>query len=788
MKRILFLLFVFLQSVFLFAQHYSFTEKLREAGNGSPEAMVIVGTCYANGKDVEKDDKQAFYWFNKAAELGNSYGILSKGTCYLLGVGIAKDINKGIEYIEKAANMSNNDAQYALAREYYTGKNVAIDKAKGLYWLTKAAENSHIGAQGMLGWIYFSGDGVTQNYKKSYEWFSKAADNGDIGSCYYTGICYLEGKGVEKNLIKAKDYIEKAANRGYADAQYNMGRIYDFGIGVEKDARKAFSWYKLAYESGSLYANIPLGYFYIKGIGVEKDPKKGVDHLEKAAIAGIAESQRLLGVTYLLGDGVEKDEIKGFNWIKKAADNGDIYALDPLSICYSKGMGTNKDEEKAVSIYKTAAEKGVPSAMSNLGDAYENGRGGLNIDYKQAVLWYKKAAEKGNSFGQNNLANCYAKGHGVAIDYKQAEMWYRKSIENDNNPYAHFGLALLYARGLGVNKNKQMALQHMELAEKYKKEEFVLNEAAVLRDKGEIYYYLDDIDNAKKIWAELQSDYPYEIGVFLAHEDDEFVHNMQNSNSNIDFEIPITSKKNGDTFAFIFANEDYRRVETVPFAKNDGKIFAEYCRKTLGIPEKNVHLNTNATLGDMKYNISLMKQIADAFDGTANFILYYAGHGLPSENQQDAYLLPVDGYGADGTGYSIKELYKELGMLNSKSIILFFDACFSGSKREGGMVSSSRGVAIKAKSDAPQGNVIVFSAAQGDETAYPYKEQGHGLFTYFLLKKLQETKGETTLGELANYIVSGVKKTSIVENGKIQTPTVTTSGNTINWKEMKMGQ
>lgn len=115
------------------------------------------------------------------------------------------------------------------------------------------------------------------------------------------------------------------------------------------------------------------------------------------------------------------------------------------------------------------------------------------------------------------------------------------------------------------------------------------------------------------------------------------------------------------------------------------------------------------------------------------------------------------------------------------------DACFSGSQRGDGMLVAARGVAIKAKKTNPVGNMVVFSAAQGDETAYPYKEQKHGMFTYYLLKKLQETKGDVTLGELSDYITSEVKKQSIVLNGKMQTPTVIPSaqaGET--WKEWKL--
>ena len=45
------------------------------------------------------------------------------------------------------------------------------------------------------------------------------------------------------------------------------------------------------------------------------------------------------------------------------------------------------------------------------------------------------------------------------------------------------------------------------------------------------------------------------------------------------------------------------------------------------------------------------------------------------------------------------------------------------------------------------------------------------MFTYFLLKKLNESKGDCSLGELAEYIKTNVKRQSIVTNRKSQTPT-----------------
>lgn len=247
--------------------------------------------------------------------------------------------------------------------------------------------------------------------------------------------------------------------------------------------------------------------------------------------------------------------------------------------------------------------------------------------------------------------------------------------------------------------------------------------------------------------------------------------------SDIDTDIPVAKKANENLFAVIISNENYRRESKVQFANNDGQAFRNYCVKTLGCPEKNVHYVADATYNDLKAEVDWMKTVADAYGGKAKMIFYYAGHGVPDEATKSAYLLPVDGYGSNiSTGYSLDNLYATLGTLPAQQVTVFLDACFSGSQRDGTtMASSARGVAIKAKNSVPKGNMVVVSAATGNETAYPYKEKGHGLFTYFLLKKLKESKGNVDYGELVDYVQSEVSKKSIVENNKSQTPTYSAS-------------
>lgn len=263
--------------------------------------------------------------------------------------------------------------------------------------------------------------------------------------------------------------------------------------------------------------------------------------------------------------------------------------------------------------------------------------------------------------------------------------------------------------------------------------------------------------------------------------------NLNVGKSDVAINIPITNIKNDKTFAVIIANENYRRESQVIFAKSDGAVFKEYCIKTLGLPEKNIHYVVDGTLNDIRSEIKWLSSVANAYHNDATIIFYYAGHGIPDESSKTSYLLPIDGYGSDvSTGYKLDGLYQELGLLPVKNITIFLDACFSGAQRSGEMLASARGVAIKTQQGKPTGNMVVFSAAQEDETAYPYREKGHGLFTYFLLKKLQETKGNVTLGELGNYITTNVKQKSIVENRKSQTPTVIPSASLMDWQSLKL--
>ena len=425
----------------------------------------------------------------------------------------------------------------------------------------------------------------------------------------------------------------------------------------------------------------------------------------------------------------KKNYKNAFTYFMKAAEGNHVTAQNYIGWMYQKGYGVVADNVEAVKWYRKAADHGNIDAQYNLGFMYEKGYGVSN-DYAEAFKWYSKAAEQGDVDAQNNIGYLYEKGFGVTKDYAKAEDCFLKVLKKDpGNEVAKKNLAFV---------------------------------------RKEIF--------AKKSVASTSSS----VGIAPV--------TVVETISDVDKDIPLLSQTNRNTFAVILANEDYQRESKVEFAKNDGKTFETYCRQVLGLPEKNVHFVANATLNNMIAELDWLSEVCKAYKGETAVLFFYAGHGIPSEKDGSPYLLPVDAIGRNlRTCYPVDELYSTLGNMSAKKVVVMMDACFSGTKRSGDMMTSARGIAIKVRQKTPPGNLIVFSAAQGDETAFSYKDAKHGLFTYFLLKKLKETKGSATLGELSKYVTDQVTRYSIVENGKSQTPTINPSETLLPyWKDMRL--
>lgn len=268
-----------------------------------------------------------------------------------------------------------------------------------------------------------------------------------------------------------------------------------------------------------------------------------------------------------------------------------------------------------------------------------------------------------------------------------------------------------------------------------------------------------------------------------------------------------TSPFAGNSIAIVIGNRDYGRADPVLYARNDMEAFATFAEKTLGVPPSDIWKIPDASLGDLislfgteqDIKRSRLYRSASLLETPPNLIVYYSGHGAPGLSEggkAHGYLVPVDSdlLAIQNTGYSIDTLManiakvKDAGMLNR--VWLCFDSCFSGQGGDGKLlVKNVSGLAVvPAMPREEDKDFIVMFASSGEQYASWYPQEGHGLFTYFLLKAFDGgIKGKTTiaLSDLASYLGQWVPRFSNGLNGQEQVPSLVYSSDIPDFVELR---
>lgn len=515
-------------------------------------------------------------------------------------------------------------------------------------------------------------------------------------------------------------------------------------------------------------------YLFINVISYAQVRQSLINKAEKGDI----ETIKYLAESYLNGTGAfTKNLQEGFKWTKRAAELGDGESQFTLSNLYIDGNGTTPDDKLGWFWLEKSAKSMFPQGVFKFAmfNHYDK-------NFEEAYKWFKIANENFNfpetdyylgvyhflEIGGTKLPDVF---ESKIQNMVKAEEYLRRCCANgkDVDGEAHTILFDLYSLPYTKEDNKLDPQQFVML-------EFVVNDGLeqfpdlmkLYYQKGELYLKMGYIDKAKKVWEEIKKrDFNAEQAESLL---------AAAFGENIDFVIPQHQQSSPNTMAIIIANENYKKVPNVPHALNDGAVFKKYLTSTFGVYDENIEYIENASLNDIKYALSNVSKRCEAFKDQMDVIIYYAGHGIPDDKTNEAYLLPVDGFVTDlKSGLNMEDFYKSLSEMPAKSVIVLLDACFSGAKRDGGMLMATRGITIKPNMKVPDGKLIVISATAEDQTAFPIEDQKHGLFTYTLLRKIQETNGDITWGELTDYVTETVKTRSIDLTGKLQSPTVSVS-------------
>jgi len=116
------------------------------AERGEAEAQLDLGTRYARGEGVDKNDAEAAKWLRKAADQGLARAQLDTGVLYATGRGVPRDATEAARWYRKAADQDLPQAQLNLGLAHDLGLGVRLDKAEAEIWWRTAAEQGETGA------------------------------------------------------------------------------------------------------------------------------------------------------------------------------------------------------------------------------------------------------------------------------------------------------------------------------------------------------------------------------------------------------------------------------------------------------------------------------------------------------------------------------------------------------------------------------------------------------------------------------------------------------------------
>ena len=196
----------------------------QHAVEGDPEAQATLGRKYYYGEDVSKSEKEALYWYLKAAENGNPRGQYSAGIMLMHGLGVQRNDIQGMKWLMAAANQGLDKAEYNLGVEYWDGFRLVKNEVEAAKWFKRASDQGLIQAKLNLGGLYLNGAGVEQDDEKAFRLFKESAGQGVVEADVNLGLSYLYGWGVRKNKWQAIHWLRKASDQGDLEAREKVSR------------------------------------------------------------------------------------------------------------------------------------------------------------------------------------------------------------------------------------------------------------------------------------------------------------------------------------------------------------------------------------------------------------------------------------------------------------------------------------------------------------------------------------------------------------------------------------
>ena len=448
---------------------------IKAAEMGSAQGAMLAGSCYYDGRGVNKDASQAAAYFNRAYELGNTRVLNALAHIYSHGEGVPADAEKAMQFALAAVKENLPHALSSLAIMYAKGVGTTIDFARAKELMRQAIDQTPEDGQ-----LYHLLAGIhmlesDEHWEITVPLFQKAADLGWSSSYLPLSVAYQSGNGTNKDNSKAFWYAERAIDAGLPDSYFHMAEMYREGVGTEKDLNKASDFYQRAIEQNPSHAGSYLGLAEVTqdmAQGHEADAQI-VKLLEKAAECGDTSAMQILAIEYSEAGGLAEINIEGYaKWCCTAAALGADWALLPAVAMHVQQHSVNMNDAQAFQYCLTAVEKKLPGALASLAACYTSGTfTEQNLPEAERLFRESIAREPDQTAAYAGLAKCIMLQRNNEEAEHEAFLLIQKGAEC-GDPSSIYMLAQAYetgkafANGKRIPADPEKAQEYYNLAEK----------------------------------------------------------------------------------------------------------------------------------------------------------------------------------------------------------------------------------------------------------------------------------------------------------------------------------
>jgi uncharacterized protein len=247
------------------------------------ENEIRLGTAYLSGKGVTRDEKQAAYWFEKAAGAGDAAAQEQIGFFYQAGIGVPADPVRAAHWFQLAAAGGLASAKTNLGVAYLWGMGVPMDQQLAAQLFREAASKGNGTAATYLGDLYYFGRGLQQDKSAAEHWYSVGAKLHEPIAYYDLGTLYAFGDH-SHDYHKAESYLRKSVAGGYVPAIHALALVLEAHPELARVPDEYLSLFKQASGYGQWKSSGALGILYDEGKLTPRDPKAAYYYFQLAIL------------------------------------------------------------------------------------------------------------------------------------------------------------------------------------------------------------------------------------------------------------------------------------------------------------------------------------------------------------------------------------------------------------------------------------------------------------------------------------------------------------------------